>query len=162
MGSAAVLGIFFRWLHVATAAVAVGSVFFMRVLVPSALAQLEPEQRQETMLRLRRRLKMVIHPCILFFLISGIYNTVVTWRTYQQTHGFTHIVITHIVLAGIVFAIALVILAGPKPPPWAPKAMAVNLILLFLAIAMTSALKWLRDHPKAPAGSAQTTAVGRK
>jgi len=143
----AVLGIFFRWLHVSTAAVAVGCVFFMRVLVPAALSQLEPEAKQQTLLRLRRRLKMVIHPCILLFLISGIYNVITAWPGYQARPGFTHLIITHMVLAGIIFTIAIIALAGHKIPSWAPKAMIINIVLLLLAIAMTSTIKWMRDHP---------------
>jgi uncharacterized membrane protein len=159
MDLTAALGIFFRWLHVTTAAVAVGSVFFMRIAVPGALAELAPELREQTRLRLRRRLKMIIHPCILFFLISGIYNAYKAWPGYQATPGFLHIILTHIVLASIVFVLALIILAGSKPPAWAHTAMAINLVLLFLAIAMGSTLKWLRDHPTSSKHKHATTAV---
>jgi uncharacterized membrane protein len=148
MDSTAALGIFFRWLHIATACVAVGSLFFMRVIVPAAIAPLDPEARQQTHLRLRRRLKMVIHPCILLFLISGVYNVWKAWDGYAGLPGAKHVIITHMVLAGIVFTLAIIMLAGPTPPVWAPKGMALNILLLLLAIAMGSMLKYMRDHPK--------------
>jgi hypothetical protein len=55
------LVIFFRWLHVIPACVAIGAVFFMRILVPRGLATLDPVPRKAAFLQLRRGLKMVIH-----------------------------------------------------------------------------------------------------
>src|ERR1700683_4587425 len=91
MDSTAQTVILFRWLHVATACVAVGAVFFMRLVVPAAMSQLEPAVRKQTLLRLRRGLKLVIHPCILLFLISGIYNVVTGWSKYTAP-GAKHVI----------------------------------------------------------------------
>ena len=147
----ALLGIFFRWLHVSTAAVAIGGVFFMRVVVPIGLSGLDPDSRHKVMLRLRRGLKMVIHPCILLFLISGIYNVCIGWYRYSvpgvRPLGQA-LIGTHMLLAVIVFTISLILLAGAEPKPWAKTGMTLNLILLFLTIGAASAVKWVREHPK--------------
>ena len=144
--------IFFRWLHVATACVAVGGVFFMRVVFPIGLKTLDGEPAHAMFLRTRRAFKMVIHPCILFLLISGTYNAVLNWHAYTTMgpglgHGLFGI---HLLLALIIFCIALWLLAGAEPPVNHKKWLGVNLILMFLAIAAASTLKYFRDHPPQP------------
>jgi uncharacterized membrane protein len=148
----AVVIIFFRWLHVATACLAVGGVFFMLVVFPIGLRTLEAEAGRTMLLRTRRAFKMVIHPCILLFLVSGTYNAVMNWPAYTAIgpglgHGLFGI---HLLLALIVFGIALWLLAGKEPPVNHKKWMAVNLVLMLLAIAAASTLKYVREHVRQP------------
>src|ERR1700677_1110867 len=86
----AILVVLFRWVHVFTAAVAIGGGFFMRILLPTGLSQLEPEQQKAVFLKLRRLCKMVTHTSILLLLISGIYNTLGNWPIYMQIPAQAH------------------------------------------------------------------------
>jgi uncharacterized membrane protein len=145
------LAILFRWLHVATAAVAIGGAFFMRLLVPRGLAQLEPEQQKAVFLKLRRGFKMLIHTSILLLLVSGIYNTWGNWGIYNQIAEKAHPLWgTHVLLGLIIFGIALYVLIGKEPPAKYAKWMAVNLILMALTLAMAAALKYVRDNRPLP------------
>ena len=141
-----ILIILFRWIHITTACVAVGGVFFLRIIFPLALKSLQAEAARTMLLRTRRLFKMVIHSCILLLLISGTYNATINWAKYNAL-GPTgqSLVGTHLLLALIVFTIALWLLAGPEPKKNHLKWLALNLILMFLTIAAGSVLKYARD-----------------
>jgi uncharacterized membrane protein len=141
------LTILFRWLHIAAACLAIGGLFFMSVIVPAGLKDLEPETRRATFLKLRRLFKMVIHTCILLLLVSGIYNTLGNWPIYMQIPARAHPLWgTHVLLALFVFAIALYVLAGREPPAKHAKWMAITLILMAALIGAAAALKYVRDN----------------
>ena len=148
-----VLVILFRFLHVATACVAVGGVFFIRVVFPVGLKSLDSESSRTMLLRTRRVFKMVMHTCILLLLISGTYNAVLYWPGYTQAgpgigHGLYGL---HLLLALIVFGVALWMLVGAEPPADHQKWMAINVVLVFLTVAAASTLKYVREHAKKPA-----------
>src|SRR5947208_11438221 len=114
----AILVILFRWIHVASACVAVGGVFFIRVVFPIGLKSLDAEPARTMLLRTRRAFKMVVHSSILLLLISGTYNAVQNWHAYTEAgpgvgHGLFGV---HLLLALIVFGVALWLLSGPEPP----------------------------------------------
>ena len=139
--------ILFRWLHITAACLAVGGAFFMRILVPAGLRELEPEARRATFLRLRRLFKMVVHTCILLLLVSGVYNTLGNWPAYNQIPARAHPLWgVHVLLALMVFSIALYVLAGKEPPAGHAKWMAINLLLMAAAIGAAAALKYVRDN----------------
>jgi uncharacterized membrane protein len=142
-----ILIIFFRWMHIATAAVAVGGVFFLRIVFPIALRALDPQSAHTMLLRTRRVFKMVIHSCILLLLISGTYNAVTNWPKYSAMgHGLGHGLFgVHLLLALIVFGISLWLLMGAEPRSSHLKWLAINLGLMFLTIAAASVLKYARE-----------------
>src|SRR5690349_11682981 len=108
--------ILFRWMHVIAAALAIGGVFFMRVVLPAGLKELAPDVRQQVFLRCRRVFKMVIHSCILLLLLSGIYNSVRLFGQYRADPPLLHgLWGGHILLALVVFGISLWLLAGKEP-----------------------------------------------
>jgi uncharacterized membrane protein len=147
----AVIVIFFRWLHIVTACIAFGGLFFMRIIVPIGLSSLDPETRKATFLRLRRVFKMVIHTAIVLFLVSGIYNTTLNWDAYSRNRAVMHgLWGMHLLLALVVFSIALYVLAGKEPPAAHRTYMATNLVLFVVIIALASTLKWVREHTPAP------------
>ena len=168
----AFLGILFRWLHIIPACLAVGGVFFMRIVLPAGLAVMtDAEQKKAVFLRCRRVFKMVIHSSILLFLISGTYNAIANWPKYHVTIPLSHALFgSHVLLALVVFTIALFVLAGKEPPASHRQLMMVNLVLLFIVVATAGGLKWVRDHAPAAAAAKEpahtppiqpTTAPGR-
>lgn len=141
------VGIFFRWLHIVTACVAVGGLFFMRLVLPMGLRSLDAVVRDEIYLRFRRVFKIVIHSCILLFLISGIYNAWANWPAYKLGVPLTHALFgLHLLLALLVFLVALFVLAGKKPPRTGATWMMINLLLALLTVAAASSLKWARER----------------
>jgi uncharacterized membrane protein len=143
-----ILIIFFRWLHVATACVAVGGVFFLRIIFPIALRSLDAEAARTMLLRTRRIFKMVVHTSILLLLISGSYNAVMNWPTYSamKPPGLGHGLFGgHLLLAIFVFGISLWLLIGTEPRKNHLRWMAINLFLMFLTIAAASTLKYAKD-----------------
>jgi uncharacterized membrane protein len=151
------LAILFRWLHIIAACLAVGGFFFMSVIVPFGLRDLDPETRAATYLRLRRIFKMLIHTCILLLLISGIYNSMGNWNAYNQIPATAQPLWgTHVLLATLIFAIAIYVLLGKQPRAAHAKWSAVNLLLMALAIAVAGSLKYVRDHRPAIESETQT------
>ncbi len=148
--------ILFRWIHIATACIAVGGVFFLRIVFPIALRSLDAESARTMLLRTRRVFKMVMHTCILLLLVSGTYNAIHNWHIYSDMGpGVGHSLFgTHLLLALIVFGISLWLLIGPEPRANHLRWMAINLALMFLTIAAASVLKSAREshtaHPIPP------------
>lgn len=161
MDSHAIIIILFRWIHVAAACVAVGGVFFIRVVFPIGLKVLDPEPARAMMLRTRAMFKRVVHTCILLLLITGTYNAIQNWPSYTaMSPGVGHGLFgMHLLLALIAFGIALWLLAGPEPRADHKRWLAINLVLLFLTIAAASTLKYARDHAQKPTGAAMSTGL---
>jgi uncharacterized membrane protein len=148
-----ILIVLFRWLHIATACVAVGGVFFIRIVFPVGLKALEPEAARAMLLRTRRAFKMVVHTCILLLAVSGTYNATLNWQKYTAMggglgHGLFGL---HLLLAILVFSLALWLLMGKEPPKNHLRWMAINLGLMFLTIAAASVLKYARENRAKPA-----------
>jgi uncharacterized membrane protein len=147
--------VFFRWLHLAAACVAVGGAFFVRFVFTQGQKELDAQTAADVLIRTRRAFKMVIHSCILLLVISGSYNAVLNWPAYTAAgpglgHGLFGL---HLLLALLVFAIALWLLAG-EPKPTHRKWLTVNVVLMFLTIAAASTVKFAREHAQAAANAA--------
>jgi uncharacterized membrane protein len=141
------LTILFRWMHVFTAAIAVGGAFFIRLIVPTGLAKLDPDVRREVSLKLRRIFKMVVHTSILLLLVSGLYNTIGNWHIYNQIPQTAQPLWgVHILLALIIFSIAIYVLMGKEPPRGHGNWMALNLLLMLLTFGVAAGLKYVRDN----------------
>ena len=142
-----VLVVLMRWFHVVAAALAIGGVFFMRIVLPVGLQGLPDEQRREAFLRCRRVFKMVIHTCILLLLASGVYNTMRNWGVYGLNRPVMHgLWGPHLLLGLLVFGISIWLLKGKEPPKAHATWAAVNLALLLTAVAVAGMLKFARDR----------------
>jgi uncharacterized membrane protein len=141
-----VLIVLSRWLHVISAALVIGGLFFIRVILPLGLAQADPASREAVFLRCRRAYKMTVHPCILFLLLTGAFNTWSAWPDYKLNTKLMHgLWGPHLLLGLTAIVISLIALAPKQPPKWHKTAAAVNLVILFLAVAVASTLKFVRD-----------------
>src|SRR5882724_2207622 len=102
----AVLGVFFRWLHIIPACLSIGGAFFMPVLLPIGLSVLPPDQPKAVFLKCRRGFKMVVHPSILLLLVSGTYNLMGNRARYHQAMPQSHMLLgIHVLLGLAVFTI---------------------------------------------------------
>jgi uncharacterized membrane protein len=136
-----------RWLHVIAACLALGGLFFMRIILPLGLAQADPASRDAVFLRCRRVFKMMIHTCILLFLLTGTYNSYRAWDDYRLTKGVMHALWgTHVLFGGLAIILAIVLLQPKAPPPWHRTGAMTNLILLLLAVAAASSVKYVREN----------------
>ena len=141
-----VLLVLMRWLHIVPAAIAIGGVFFMRIVLPAGIAGLPDEQRGEVFLRCRRVFKMVIHSCIALLLLSGIINTLRLWDLYKQNAPVMHgLWGPHVLLALVVFGISIWLLKGTAPPASHRTWSMVNLVLLLTLVAVAGMLKAERE-----------------
>lgn len=142
-----ILVIFFRWLHIIAACLAIGGAFFFRVILPIGTRSLAPEQCEAVFLRCRRAFKMVVHPAILAFLVSGIFNAWGNWATYKLNPPLMHGLFgTHLLLAIIVICVSLWLLAGREPGRSSRQWMRINIALMLLTVLAASTLKWARDR----------------
>ena len=153
-----VVTVLFRWVHVAAAAVAIGGVFFMRVVLPLGTARLGEQQRQEVFLSCRRVFKTVIHACILLLLLSGVVNTLRNWEVYAVNRPVMHgLWGPHVMMALVAFGISIWLLKGQTPPPSHRNWAAVNLGLLLTLVAVAGILRWVRErHAHAPGATTST------
>jgi uncharacterized membrane protein len=141
-----VLVILSRYLHVLSAILAIGGLFFLRVILPLGLAQADAASRDAVFLRCRRVFKMVIHTAVLLLILTGAFNTYSAWDAYKYNPRLMHgLWGPHMVLGLIAMILALVMLAPAAPPRWHKTGAAVNLFLLLAAVLLASTLKYVRD-----------------
>ncbi len=138
-----------RWVHVISACVLIGSLFFHAVILPGG--GLESAEWETALRRWRRGLKMTVHVTLLLFLVTGVYNTLANWPIYTRYPGFMHGLFgLHLLLGLIALTLLMVMLAGREAKAtragWARGA----LILLMLGVAAASTLKSARMGRPSP------------
>jgi uncharacterized membrane protein len=162
MNAGEVAGLVFRYLHVIAAALAIGGVFFMRVILPAGTAGLDEAGREQVFLGARRKFKIVVHTCVLLLLASGIFNSIKLFPQYNAKPGLLHgLWGMHILIGVLVMAISLWLLAGQKPPASHRKWGMVNVMLMLLLVLLASSVKQVREkfnqRPAAPEAAAEAT-----
>jgi uncharacterized membrane protein len=142
-----VLVVLSRWVHVISACLVIGGVFFMRFILPRGLRMLDESAGKQAMLACRRSFKMLTHTSILLLILTGIYNTYLAWDKYKLDEAVLHSLWgMHVLLAALAIGIALYVLAGTEPPRAARRLMALNFVILLLAVAAASTVKWARER----------------
>jgi uncharacterized membrane protein len=136
-----------RWLHVISACLLIGGVFFIRFILPRGLALVDETQAKSILYPIRRTFKMVLHTTVLFLILTGIYNTWLAWDKYQLDKAVLHALWgTHVLLAALAITLSLYLFAGHEPPKTHRKWMAMNFLLLLCVVAASSSLKWARER----------------
>ncbi len=155
MDSVAVTPLIMRWMHILSAVAAGGGIlFYWLVLAPAMRKVLTPEQATALRDGVMRRLKMIIHPTIVLFLISGFYNYLVVLRPLHDGQAIYHAMFgTKFLLAIAVFALAIVLTSTRK---WSEKLRTGKLgwaVLSLLVIAVIAIGGYMKLIPavKAPA-----------
>ncbi|HWE93587.1 MAG TPA: hypothetical protein VG269_06385 [Tepidisphaeraceae bacterium] len=154
MDAITAISVFSRWLHVITACVLIGSLFFLQVVLPAGLRGLDPESAEGVRARCRRGMKLIVHSSLLLALLTGAFNAWRAWGDYNRRPGVTHGVFGLHVLLGLgALTLLMVVLAGRGAKPVRQSSIKISLILLVLAVAAASTLKrlreWAHDHPRA-------------
>jgi uncharacterized membrane protein len=136
-----------RWVHVISACLAIGGLFFFRFILPRALQGLDETASGQAFLACRRTFKILIHTVILLLILTGIYNTCLAWDKYKLDEAVLHSLWgTHLLLAALAMVILLYVLAGKQPPPSHRRLMGVGFLILLLTVAASSSLKWARER----------------
>lgn len=144
----AALSVLFRWLHIVPAAILIGGVFTMQIVLPVGLRQLSEEQRQAVFLKCRRIFKMTVHSCILLLLISGAVNSYFNWDAYKARVPLSHAFWgPHVILALTAMAILLYVLTGKEPPAAHKRWTLITLVVLLIVVLCADLTKWARERP---------------
>ena len=135
-----------HWVHLLAAVLAVGGVVFVRlVLIPSAASD---EDASPFVQKAIDRFRPILWACIGLLLVSGLYNVfLVAVRGGFAVTGYSHILMTKIVLALVMFGIAFG-LTLPGDPTSGLKAnrklwLSVNVILGMVVLFMSAYLRRL-------------------
>jgi uncharacterized membrane protein len=105
-----------RWLHIVTAATAVGGLLYARLVVTPALAEMSAETRAALTAKMAARLRPVVWATIVVALVSGVYNFFA--RLSLGVAPAYHIVFGIKFLAALhVFAILLLLSGPPSGDP---------------------------------------------
>jgi uncharacterized membrane protein len=120
MDSNELIALVMRWIHILCAVAVGGSILFhWLVLRPAAAKALSPEQHAALREALMKRWKMIIHPSIVLFLISGFYNFMVVTAPLHKGQGEYHMMFgIKFLLAIGVFAMAIILTSTKK---WSEK-----------------------------------------
>ncbi len=142
-----VVNILFRWIHIVSACLLVGSVFYFLVLLPLGTRGSEPQIQETVHVRCRRGFKMTVHVTLLLFLISGVYNVLLNWHIYTQNPGAMHGLFgLHLLLGLGAITLLMIALAGREPRISNPSLIRMALIALIIAVAAASTLKAAREY----------------
>jgi len=152
----AIVVVMLRWMHIVAAALVIGGLFFMQVILPAGLSLLAPEQREAVFLRCRRGFKMTVHPAILLILVSGVYNSIGNFPAYKANPALLHgLWGMHMLLGAIAIGISIWLLAGRTGPAKARQWAMLNLLILLVLVGVASTLKWAREGATRPAAMTQ-------
>lgn len=81
MNSEMIIPYLFRWIHIASAMLAIGGAFFIRfILLPAATQMLDAEVHQKLRDAVNARWRIIVYVLITLFLLTGLYNFFVSTR----------------------------------------------------------------------------------
>lgn len=135
-----------RWIHIGSAIVAIGGTVFLRVvLAPSARATLSDDVHGQLAGVLIRRWARVVHACVAFLLLTGIYNTIIQFPRHQGQPLYHGLWGVKILLALTLFFVAIAITG--RSPAFAKlrekrmQWMSVNILLGGVILLISNVLK---------------------
>jgi putative copper export protein len=135
-----------RWTHFAAIIIAVGGTVFIRLVMhPVSQAVLPADVQTDFRTALIRRWSRVLHTCIAFILLSGIYNSIVQFPRHRGQPLYHSLWGIKVLLALLLFFIAIAITGKSaafekmrqKRPTW----MAVNIVLAGIIVLLSNILK---------------------
>lgn len=156
-----------RWLHIVSAIAAVGSILFYWFAVkPAVHAEfVDDAQRQAFLDRIAKRWRLLVHPPILLFLVSGFYNYIMVTRHVHEGQPLYHALFgIKFLLAILVFALAVI---ATSSRPWSEKVRSrpivlVALVLLSLSVVMIGGYMRVMPQSESDVETAIKEVVGRE
>jgi len=108
---------FLQWIHVTAVVLSVGGIAFLLIVLTPGLGDLQPEQRQRLAKLVMNRFRWVLWSSMALILLSGLYS--IREYYWEVAWGKSWELLTvKIVLAGVVFAIALAVTLPFKLFDW--------------------------------------------
>jgi len=157
-----ILALLFRWMHILAAIAAVGGTIFIRLALMPSLSVLADDSRKALHEAIRSRWSKMVVAGIAFLLVSGLYNFVVTWQTYNLPGYYAALFGVKVVLALTIFFIASA-LVGRSPALEAIRRNArfwvtLNMTLAIVLVCISGVLRMAKKtekHTKAPGTAVQ-------
>ena len=156
----------FRWIHMLAAIAAVGGTIFIRLALMPSVSVLADESRKALHEAIRARWSKMVMAGIALLLASGLYNFVVTWRSYDLPGYYVPLFCVKVVLALAIFFIASA-LVGRSPALDAIRRNArfwvtLNMTLAIVLVCISGVLRMAKKVEKSPrsaaaVGSAETS-----
>jgi uncharacterized membrane protein len=108
---------FLQWIHVTAVVLSVGGMAFLLIVLTPGLGDIQPEQRQRLAKLVMNRFRWVLWSSMALILLSGLYS--IREYYWEVAWGKSWELLTvKIVLAGVVFAIALAVTLPFKLFDW--------------------------------------------
>lgn len=140
MTSEMLLPLVMRWIHIICAIFVAGSIYFYRMaIIPASKQAFEDGMPEAFKTTLMKKWKLLLHPPIILFLVTGMYYYLVVTRFLHDDQPLYHTLFgVKFLLALIVFALYITLTSTMK---WSEgvrdkKVLWVLLILLVTAIVM--------------------------
>lgn len=158
-----ILGLLFRWMHILAAIAAVGGTIFIRLALMPSLSVLSDDSRKALHEAIRSRWSKMVMAGIAFLLASGLYNFVLTWRTYNLPGYYVPLFGVKVVLALSIFFIASA-LVGRSPALEGIRRNArfwvtVNVILAIVLVCISGVLRMAQKVVKSPTAATLSHSV---
>lgn len=144
-----VLELTMRWIHVLSAVIAVGGTLFLVLVLQPAITKGIPKSDQEAFRTLAmKRWKLMFHPLIILFLISGFYNYIVVTSGRHDGQSLYH------ALFGVKFLLALAffffVIVGTSTMGWSARlreTKAVGALMVLTAVALVLVGGFMKTLP---------------
>lgn len=158
------LEVLFRWMHILAAITAVGGTIFMRIALLPSQSVLSEESSEALREALRSHWAKVVHGCVLFLLVSGLFNIVTMFGKYDLKGLYHPLFGVKFLLAVAIFGIAS-ILVGRSPLAVRMRKnarfwLSVNMALAITLVCISGVLKVLPHVPKAETPASSASDVG--
>jgi len=144
MSADLVLPLLMRWVHIMSAVVGVGGTIFLAfVLNPAMKKHLPADASPEFRTAVMKRWKLLFHPLIILFLVSGFYNYFVATSGAHEVQSLYHALFGAKFLLAIVFFGSAIVASSTMK--WSEKLRAKNgiwafQILVALAIILVASV----------------------
>jgi uncharacterized membrane protein len=140
------LDVLMQWIHVSSAAVAVGGIFTLRFVgCPAMKNSLDDLGRSTLLQAFTARFKRVVHSSIALLLLSGGWLLWRAWPLARQSAVYRHAIELKVLLALAVFFLAIMLTVTRPQPNFfqrnRDKWLAINFLLALIVIALAAFLR---------------------
>ena len=146
------LQVVLRWMHIFSAITVVGGTFFIRFVLMSAMQSLPEAQRKSMHEVLRPRWAKMVAGAILFLLVSGIVNFVLTWKAFKLPPLYHMLFGMKVLLALAIFMLASLLSGKTTAAQKIRKKLGfwltLNVIMAVTLVGISGVLRSIEKKPK--------------